>query len=181
MFRNAQTAALGFARLGGSHGLTKGLCAASVEAIAAVAGYTRGAFYSNFSSKEDLFMQLRRRDQPTTHTELVSLRSDAFSLDQIQQRTRDLYGQIHRDNESFMTWTEVRMLAARDTKFRPTLNALLGEKHRQITKFIEYFYERAGSEKSDASSHHGNGSDGSSRGRKALDVVEPNRHDSRHG
>jgi hypothetical protein len=60
--------------------------------------------------------------------------------------TRDLYGQIYRDNESFMAWTEARMLAARDTKFRPMLDALLAEKHGQIAKFIEYFYERAGSE-----------------------------------
>jgi AcrR family transcriptional regulator len=62
----------------------KGLCAASVEEIAAAAGYTRGAFYSNFSNKEDLFLQLLRRDNPTTHAELVSLRSDALSLDHIQ-------------------------------------------------------------------------------------------------
>jgi len=36
----------------------KGLEAASVENIAAAAGYTRGAFYSNFSSKDDLFIEL---------------------------------------------------------------------------------------------------------------------------
>ena len=45
----------------------KGLDAASVENIAAAAGYTRGAFYSNFSSKDDLFIELLRRD----HAEVV--------------------------------------------------------------------------------------------------------------
>jgi AcrR family transcriptional regulator len=122
----------------------KGLCAASVEDIATAAGYTRGAFYSNFSSKEDLFIHLLRRDHPTTHAELVSLGNDALSLDHIQQRTRDLFAQLYRDTGSFMTWTEARMLAARDTRFRPTLDALLAEKRGQITKFIEYFFERAG-------------------------------------
>ncbi len=38
----------------------KGLSAASVEDIAEAAGYTRGAFYSNFSSKGDLFIELLR-------------------------------------------------------------------------------------------------------------------------
>jgi hypothetical protein len=40
-----------------------------------------------------------------TNAGLVCLGSDALSLDHIQQRTRDLYGQIYRVNESFMTRT----------------------------------------------------------------------------
>jgi AcrR family transcriptional regulator len=36
----------------------RGFAGASVEAITAEAGYTRGAFYSNFSSKEELFVAL---------------------------------------------------------------------------------------------------------------------------
>lgn len=36
----------------------RGYGAASVEAIAAEAGFTRGAFYSNFESKEQLFVEL---------------------------------------------------------------------------------------------------------------------------
>lgn len=35
-----------------------GLNAASVEAVCEAAGYTRGAFYSNFASKEELFLEL---------------------------------------------------------------------------------------------------------------------------
>jgi AcrR family transcriptional regulator len=36
----------------------RGLAGSSVEAIAARAGFTRGAFYSNFASKEELFSEL---------------------------------------------------------------------------------------------------------------------------
>jgi AcrR family transcriptional regulator len=124
----------------------KGLSAASVEDIAEAAGYTRGAFYSNFNSKGDLFIELLRRDHQKTHMELDALRSDELSLDHIQSRTRDLYGQVYHDNESFMNWTEARMLAARDAKFRGKLNALCAEKRGQIAEFIEYFYKRAGVE-----------------------------------
>ena len=122
----------------------KGLSAASVEDIAAAAGYTRGAFYSNFSSKGDLFIELLRRDHVETHAELAALRSDALPLDLIQKRTREIYGRLYRNNESFMNWTEARLLAACDTKFRSRLNALLAEKRGQIAEFIEYFYQRAG-------------------------------------
>ena len=122
----------------------KGLSAASVEDIAAAAGYTRGAFYSNFNSKGDLFIELLRRDHEESHAELAALRSDALPLDLIEQRTREFYGRLYRNNESFMNWTEARLLAARDTKFRAKLNALLAEKRGQIAEFIEYFYQRAG-------------------------------------
>jgi AcrR family transcriptional regulator len=40
-----------------------GVRAASVEMIAEAAGYTRGAFYSNFSSKEELFFALLEREK----------------------------------------------------------------------------------------------------------------------
>jgi AcrR family transcriptional regulator len=43
---------------GGRVFVRDGFAGASVEAIAAEAGFTRGAFYSNFSSKEELFAEL---------------------------------------------------------------------------------------------------------------------------
>ena len=38
--------------------IERGLAGASVEAICAAAGFSRGAFYSNFESKEQLFVEL---------------------------------------------------------------------------------------------------------------------------
>jgi AcrR family transcriptional regulator len=121
------------------------LDAASVENIAAAAGYTRGAFYSNFNSKDDLFIELLRRDHEKATAELNALRGDpSLPVDHVQSRARDIYGQMYRDNESFMIWTEARMLAVRDARFRAKLNALMTEKRAQIADFIRYFYERVG-------------------------------------
>src|ERR1700733_1904981 len=64
----------------------KGLDAASVENIAAAAGYSRGAFYSNFSSKDDLFIELLRRDHQKTMVELNALRASELSVDEVQRR-----------------------------------------------------------------------------------------------
>jgi len=123
----------------------KGLSADSVEDIAAAAGYTRGAFYSNFNSKGDLFIELLRRDHDAHMEAFTALQSDAIPLDQIHERARVLYSQLYRDDNSFMNWTEARMLAARDTKFRAKLNALIIDKRGQIADFIDYFHKRAGS------------------------------------
>jgi AcrR family transcriptional regulator len=122
----------------------KGLEAASVENIAAAAGYTRGAFYSNFNSKDDLFIELLRRDHQKATAELNALRDTSLPVDLVQSRARNIYGQMYRDNESFMIWTEARMLAAREPRFRAKLNALMTEKRAQIADFIRYFYERVG-------------------------------------
>jgi AcrR family transcriptional regulator len=122
----------------------KGLEAASVENIAAAAGYTRGAFYSNYGSKDDLFIELLRRDHQKATAELNALRDTSLPVDHVQSRARDIYSQMYRDNESFMIWTEARMLAARDARFRTKLNALLTEKRALIADFIRYFYERVG-------------------------------------
>jgi AcrR family transcriptional regulator len=122
----------------------KGLSAASVETITAAAGYTRGAFYSNFDSKDDLFIELLCRDHQETQISLGALQDDSLSLDHIQQRVREIYSGMYRTQESFMNWTEARMLAARDAKFRTKLNALLAEKRAEVASFIDYFYRRVG-------------------------------------
>jgi len=122
----------------------RGLDGTSVEEIAEVAGYTRGAFYSNFKSKNDLFIELLRRDHERHSAEFFALLSDELPLDQIQLRTREIYGKLYRDDECFMTWTEAQLLSARDAKFRTKLNALLSEKRAEIARFIDYFYQRAG-------------------------------------
>lgn len=61
-----------------------GLDAASVEAVCDRAGFTRGAFYSNFESKDDLFLTLVER----TSTE---------KLDQVADRVRALDGSKEPD------------------------------------------------------------------------------------
>ena len=122
----------------------KGLDAASVENIAAAAGYSRGAFYSNFKSKDDLFIELLRRDHHKSMVELNALRTSELSVDEVQRRASDIYSQIYRDNDCFMNWTEARMMAARDARFRAKLEALMAEKRAQIAAFIQYFHDRIG-------------------------------------
>jgi AcrR family transcriptional regulator len=122
----------------------RGLSDTSLEDIAEEAGYTRGAFYSNFSSKGDLFIELLRRDHEATNAQLRALRDDSFQLDHIQQRIQGICTQMYSTNESFMIWTEARMLGARDAKFRVELDALLVEKRAEVAELVECFYRRAG-------------------------------------
>jgi AcrR family transcriptional regulator len=122
----------------------RGLSDTTLEDIAEEAGYTRGAFYSNFSSKGDLFIELLRRDREASTAGLRALRDDSLPLEHIRERLREIHGQMYRTNESFMNWTEARMLAARDAGFRAKLDALLVERRAEVAELIRYVYGRLG-------------------------------------
>lgn len=53
-----------------------GIRGASIEAVCEAAGFTRGAFYSNFSSKEELFLALAERAMRRQLTSLDSVGKD---------------------------------------------------------------------------------------------------------
>jgi AcrR family transcriptional regulator len=117
----------------------KGLNGASVEDIAAHAGYTRGAFHSNFRSKAELFIELLKRDHQDVQQGLQQILSAGLSLQDMQQQLQRFYSQVYRGNLSYVLWAEARLQALRDAKFRTRLSALLLEKRDMIAYFITQF------------------------------------------
>ena len=122
----------------------KGLEATSIEDVAEAAGYSRGAFYSNFSGKSELFLELLRRDQERASARLEAAVDDSLPLVQLGGRMREVYATLYLEGAAFLTWTEARMLAARDAKFRDKLRHLMAEKRDRAVALLEYFYKRAG-------------------------------------
>jgi AcrR family transcriptional regulator len=122
----------------------RGIDALSVEDIAEAAGYSRGAFYSNFKSKNDLFFEVLRRDEERTRAQLAAALDDALPPDQVQSRMMEAYTALYKDSDAFMAWTEGRMLSARDAKFRAKLAALMAERRGFAVKLLEYLYKRTG-------------------------------------
>lgn len=54
----------------------RGVLAATVEEICDRAGFTRGAFYSNFASKDELVLALFKRDAETSSQTLLNMTAD---------------------------------------------------------------------------------------------------------
>ena len=121
-----------------------GFAGASVEDIAAEAGYTRGAFYSNFKGKDDLFIQLLRED----HTQMLEVFRDVFRTssdnDDLGNRLRMFYGQMFRNDDHCALWMEARLHAVRHASFRTHLNKLIDENYDEITGFVERYAELTG-------------------------------------
>lgn len=100
-----------------------GLAAASVEQIAERAGFTRGAFYSNFSTKEELFLALMARGNAVWLTRLTEkveeIIPDSESPASIDETViGDLVAAVLCGPYDLRLWglvqSEFRMLALRD-------------------------------------------------------------------
>jgi AcrR family transcriptional regulator len=124
--------------------MKKGFVAASVEDIAEAAGYTRGAFYSNFDSKPELFLELLRRDHEEMRAALESIFEDGLTREAMEARVLTYYSNLPRDDKCFLLWMEAKLLAARDGRFRVKFNAFLHEKLEQMSEYIRAFSARAG-------------------------------------
>ncbi len=115
----------------------KGVDAASLEEIAEIAGFTRGAIYSNFGSKDDLLLAVVDRYSRT----LFEAFSDRLSVeDTLEDKTvagaslwRDL---IHRDPQLSALNLEFRLRALRDETFRERVLKLQREHVDRIAHLI---------------------------------------------
>jgi AcrR family transcriptional regulator len=120
----------------------QGLEAASVEDIAEAAGYSRGAFYSNFKGKHDLFCEVLRQDQQRNNAKFAVALDDTLPLEQILARVREVNAGLFNDRDSFMAWTEARMLSARDPKFRAMVADLIAERRDFVVAILQYLAKR---------------------------------------
>jgi AcrR family transcriptional regulator len=97
----------------------RGFRGASIEAITAEAGYTRGAFYSNFNSKEEMFVELLQQRVYGEYREIAeaSARGERPSL----RETGRQLAAIQEDPDGrwmFVLWLELLAHAGRDEAFR---------------------------------------------------------------
>jgi AcrR family transcriptional regulator len=68
-----------------------GIEEASIEDIAEAAGFSRGAFYSNFESKEELLCALLEREKAGWQQELRTLMGETASPEEVIQKARAYY------------------------------------------------------------------------------------------
>jgi AcrR family transcriptional regulator len=100
----------------------KGLEGASIDEVAADAGYTKGAFYANFKSKEELFLvmlderfavEIERLDRALAGTEEPA--------EEARHATQDFVRSMGRDQEWRKLYFEFVAYAARNEQFRQEL------------------------------------------------------------
>lgn len=132
----------------------EGLQGASVEAICARAGFTRGAFYSNFESKEQLFLELLEREFAERIETLKeqaailgpTLRESGPSLTP-EGAARFVAEFLLPENETttwFVLETEFLLLALRDRSLAQLYREFLARYEAEILEPVALIAESAG-------------------------------------
>ncbi len=131
-----------------------GLQGASVEAICARAGFTRGAFYSNFSSKEQLFLELlarefdrRARDLQEKALELEPLlrdRGPRIGPPEAARYIVEFFAPPTDATAWFVLETELLLLAMRDPSIAPDHHEFMTRFYAGIAGVVERVIAAAG-------------------------------------
>lgn len=96
----------------------EGLRGASVEAVSEEAGYSRGALYSNFENKEDLFLALWKERIERRRRELRAVMRDAGDpASGLAPVSADVMQALDRERDWFLLYFEFVLHAARDREF----------------------------------------------------------------
>jgi TetR/AcrR family transcriptional regulator, transcriptional repressor of aconitase len=121
----------------------EGLAAASVERITAEAGFTRGAFYSNFESKEQLFVELLMDRVYKTYIGMnEEIPEERTHLEQLQWTARQLRTLQERPDTRlfFALWFELLAHAARNPDFAELPAAFWKGNRALMTERIKKVY-----------------------------------------
>ena len=121
-----------------------GLDAASVEAICERAGFTRGAFYSNFETKDELFLELSGN---VARERVDAVRSRVLELEEagalgdipedalaIVQKVLDVSAD---DRLGVLLMSEIRIHALRNPQLAAAYLAQEAEMRQSVTQIIE--------------------------------------------
>ncbi|MGY8661627.1 TetR/AcrR family transcriptional regulator [Bradyrhizobium sp. UFLA05-109] len=116
----------------------QGIGGASIEAIAAAAGFTRGAFYSNFTSKDELIIAMledhversirRNLDLLAEHTDLDDFIAALKAMDRSRQDPLGRAPLLHM---------EMILYVARAEKRRPELAKRLRARRKLVADIIQ--------------------------------------------
>ena len=121
----------------------RGLQQASIDEVAEDAGYTKGAFYANFKSKEELFLAMLDERFAERIKEIdAAVSTDEDPEAQAQQAGADFARFLSADPSWQRLFFEFAAYAARNEDFRQELVT----RHRSLRKRIAELYRRRADE-----------------------------------
>lgn len=123
-----------------------GLRAASIEMVTEVAGFTRGAFYSNFESKEELFFALAERENGLrlarlklaveAQHQLTHLNIPVLDEETVITLVRSMLALQADDTRWFLVLGEFRLFAMRDQAVAQRFTARQHEISLELAELI---------------------------------------------
>ncbi|CAN5566622.1 TetR/AcrR family transcriptional regulator [soil metagenome] len=116
-----------------------GLEGATIDAIAAEAGYTKGAFYANFSSKQELFLVMLDQHFAAESQRLDELlQPDTEPVEVARETSLDFIRRIRAEPRWQSLYFQFAVYAARDEVFRKELL----ERYAGLIERLERIFRR---------------------------------------
>ncbi len=120
-----------------------GLNGTSIDKIVALAGFTKGAFYSNFASKEDLMLALLDKHKEQVFAQMQDLINAT--------KKEDLIGEIQKwlkDSVADKNWVlfsaELEMSAARNPDFNKIYKQFMDIQYEKLAASLDDIFEKLG-------------------------------------
>lgn len=124
---------------------SRGFPNASVGEIAAAAGYTVGAVYSNFGSKKDLLLALVERESQRIGAEIVAATERATDTpEKLREGAAAWVAFLDRERDLFVVFMEFWAVAVRDSQLRSRNAELWGAVRTQIGELFKRYAEAEG-------------------------------------
>jgi AcrR family transcriptional regulator len=135
-----QTRLLNSAARAFAHG---GFAGAAVEDIAESAGFSRGAFYSNFKNKDELFLALLERTMQAQSAEAFDIAAQRASPAETVSRLRAYFANFgNADRDAALLMAEAQLYAIRTPRFRSRLAALFHRQYEQLLELVMAVYRQ---------------------------------------
>ena len=123
-----------------------GLDAASLEEVAETAGYSRGAFYSNFASKDELIVAVLEREIQGANQSLNAVFAWDLPPKERLAVIRSIYISMSGDPNGCVFWMGIRLYAVRNPDVRPKIAELFRSHYAEVAKHVGRMYEELGTE-----------------------------------
>jgi AcrR family transcriptional regulator len=121
----------------------EGYRGASLEQVADEAGFTKGAVYSNFSSKEQLFLLLLEREEARRQAELVMVVAAASDIDAKAAAAGHWAADVVDEQRQWcLLFIEFWSHAVRDDRLRPRLAELYAQWRRTVAELMQLEAQR---------------------------------------
>jgi AcrR family transcriptional regulator len=127
----------------------RGFKGASVEEICAEAGFTRGAFYSNFKTKEQMFIELLQERVYEDYREMLErVPGDMSPSEQLRWGAREVMERQRREEARwlFELWLELLAHAARNPEFASAAAGFWRGNRAMVAENLRRLYEARGLE-----------------------------------
>ncbi|MET3916937.1 AcrR family transcriptional regulator [Variovorax sp. OAS795] len=122
----------------------RGLYAASVRDIAADAGYSQGAFYSNFASKEALLLEVLKLHKDDEARRVAAIIDSAGDVEEALSSLETWAERLSASPEHALLSSELLMHAVRNADFGVAYSSLMSEQRRLYAALARRMFALSG-------------------------------------